>query len=178
MVVTNPVDILTHVTRKLSGFKPGRVIGSGTVLDTARLRFLIGEHFNVDPRDTDAVIIGEHGIPELAVWSRASVSGIPAQEFCSRCGKCLNMDKMHALFEDAKNSAYRIIESKGATYYAVSLAVSRIVESIIREENSVLTVSVDPGGLYGLRDVSIASRPLLAATGLSRCSSFRSTSRK
>ncbi len=166
LVVTNPVDILTYVTRRLSGFDSNRVIGSGTVLDTARLRFLVGEHLRVDARNVDAMVIGEHGDSELAVWSRASISGVPAKDFCANCGKCLNMHEMNHLFDDVKQSAYRIIESKGATYYAVALAVTRIIEAITRDENSVLTVSVFPEGRYGLKDVCLGLPAIVGKNGI------------
>ena len=137
LVVANPVDILTYVTLKLSGFPASRVIGSGTVLDTARFKYLLGEHLEVDPRNIHAFIIGEHGDTELPVWSSANVSGIDLADFCKVCGKCADMAGLHGIYEEVKNSAYRIIERKGATNYAIAKAVRRIAEAIVRDENSV-----------------------------------------
>ena len=142
LIVANPVDILTRVTLTLSGFPAQRVIGSGTVLDTARLKYLLGEHLEVDPRNIHAFIIGEHGDTELPVWSSANVSGIDLIDFCKVCGKCADMSGIRGLFDEVKNSAYRIIENKGATNYAISMAVLRIAEAIVRDERSVLPVSV------------------------------------
>lgn len=168
LVVTNPVDILTYVTLKLSGFPAGRVIGSGTVLDTARFKYLLGEHLEVDPRNVHAFIIGEHGDTELAVWSTANVAGTPVKDFCSLCGDCMNMQNMNSIFENVRTSAYKIIESKGATYYAVALAVERIAEAIIRDENSVLTVSSYIDGQFGLNDVCIGLPAVVGSQGVKR----------
>jgi len=167
LVVTNPVDVLTYVTLKLSGFPANRVIGSGTVLDTARLKFLLGEHLNVDLRNVHAFVIGEHGDTELAVWSSANVAGISVGDFCNRCGVCTGMVNMHKTFEDVKNSAYQIIDRKGSTYYAVALAVTRIAEAIIRDEQSVLTVSSLCSGPYGLQEVCIGLPSVVGKSGIS-----------
>lgn len=166
LVVSNPVDILTYVTIKLSGFSPRKVIGSGTVLDTARLKYLMGEHLNIDSRNVHAFIIGEHGDSELPVWSSSNISGIDLYSFCENCGKCKNMDSMREIFNDVKESAYRIIEGKGATFYAVSMAVLRIVEAILRDENSVLTVSGLVNGHYGLHDVCIGLPTIVGNGGI------------
>jgi L-lactate dehydrogenase len=168
LVVTNPVDVLTYAALKFSGFPPERVIGSGTVLDTARLKYLLGEHFHVDSRNVHAYIIGEHGDTELAVWSSASVAGMPVKKFCSGCGKCENQDSLNGIFNDVKTAAYKIIEGKGATYYAVALAVQRIAEAIMRNENSVLTVSSYLHGQYGLDDVCIGVPVVLGSGGATK----------
>ena len=135
LVVSNPVDILTYVTLKLSGFPTNRVIGSGTVLDTARLKYLLGEHLQVDSRSIHAFIIGEHGDSELAVWSSANVSGVDLNHFCELRGHYNHMEAMERIYTDVRDSAYEIIEKKGATYYGIAMAVRRICESIIRKSD-------------------------------------------
>ena len=166
LVVTNPVDVLTYAALKFSGFPPGRVIGSGTVLDTARLKFLMAEHFTVDSRNIHAYIIGEHGDSELAVWSAANIGGIPVRDYCSACGDCADFECLRGIFEDVRSSAYKIIESKGATYYAVAMAVLRISEAIVRNENSVLTVSSYLDGQYGIKDICIGVPAIVGSGGV------------
>lgn len=168
IVVTNPVDILTYVTWKQSGFPAERVIGSGTVLDTARLKYLAGQYLEVDNRNIHSFIIGEHGDSELAVWSCATVSGIPLKEFCrSSCLNC-GMEKLHEMYNDVKNSAYDIIEAKGATYYAIAEAVRRIVDAIVHDEDSVLPVSSLINDHYGLNDVCLGVPSVVGRTGIKR----------
>ncbi len=166
LIVTNPVDVLTYVTLKITGFPPNRVIGSGTVLDTARFKYLIGEHLSVDARNVHALVVGEHGDTELAVWSAASVSGIPVADLCKKCLKCADSEHLKDLFEDVRLSAYRIIEAKGATYYAVALAVKRIAEALARDEHSVLTVSSLVNGHYGLHDVCLGLPSVVGKQGV------------
>lgn len=156
LIVANPVDILTHAALKLSGFPENRVIGSGTVLDTARLKYSLGEHLKVDSRSIHAFIIGEHGDSELAVYSSANVSGIDLEHFCGLKGHCQHDEAMEQIYEDVRDSAYAIIERKGATYYGIAMAVGRIAECIIRDEHSVLPVSVHLNGLYGLDDIALS----------------------
>ena len=168
LVVTNPVDILTYVTWKISGFPAERVIGSGTVLDTARLKYLTGQYLEVDNRNIHTFIIGEHGDSELAVWSCATISGIPLSEFCrSSCLNC-GMEKLREMYEDVKNSAYDIIEAKGATYYAIAEAVRRIVNAIVHDEDSVLPVSSLINGHYGLNDVCLGIPSVVGSSGIKR----------
>lgn len=169
LVVTNPVDILTYETLKQSKLPSNHVIGSGTVLDTARLKYLLGRHFSVDPRNVHAFIIGEHGDSELAVWSSANISGIDLDSYCLRCHKhnC-DMSKLEGIYENVKNSAYRIIEAKGATYYAIADAVRRIVSAIIRDEKTILTLSVNVNGEYGLRDMCIGLPCLVGKDGVEK----------
>ena len=167
LIVTNPVDILTYAALKFSGFAPGRIIGSGTVLDGARLKYLIGGHLNVDNRDVDAMIIGEHGDTELAVWSLANVGGIPLQSFCGKCNECISAQEMKELFVEVRDSAYSIIEAKGATYYAVALAVRRICEAILRNENSVMTVSTLLTGQGGVDGVCLGFPCIINGSGVS-----------
>ncbi|MBQ3419361.1 MAG: L-lactate dehydrogenase [Erysipelotrichaceae bacterium] len=141
LVVANPVDILTYVAKKLSGFPSNRVFGSGTVLDTARLKYLLGEHLGVDSRSIHAFIIGEHGDSEIAAWSSANVSGVPLHKFCEMRGHFQHQRSTREIAENVKNSAYKIIEKKKATYYGIAMSVRRICEAIVRDEKSVLPVS-------------------------------------
>lgn len=141
LVVTNPVDILTYVTLKVSGFPPDRVLGSGTVLDSSRFRHLLAEHCGVDARNIHAYVVGEHGDSEVLVWSRANVMGLPIVDFCQLCGRGCPPGWQQEISNQVRRAAYEIIERKGATHYAVALAVRRIIESILRDEHSVLTVS-------------------------------------
>ena len=166
LVVTNPVDVLTYAALKFSGFPPSRVIGSGTVLDTARLKYLLGEHFGVDSRNVHAYILGEHGDTELAAWSSATVAGMPVQRYCERCNKCADQNCLEEIFKDVRDSAYRIIEGKGATYYAVAMAVARIAEAIVRDERSVLTVSSYLDGKYGLNDICLGLPAVVGSEGV------------
>lgn len=141
LIVANPVDILTYAAVKLSGLPENRVIGSGTVLDTARLKYALGEHLGVDSRHVHSFIIGEHGDSEIAAWSSANVSGIPLNDFCEMRGHFDHDAATKRIAEDVKNSAYDIIEKKGATYYGIAMSVKRICESIMRDEKSILPVS-------------------------------------
>jgi len=166
LVVSNPVDILTYVTLKLSGFTSNRVIGSGTVLDTARLKYNLGQHLQVDSRSVHAFIIGEHGDSELAVWSSATVSGVPIDTFCEMRGH-YNHDAAEArIAEEVKNSAYEIIEKKNATYFGVAMAVRRICEAIIRDEESILPVSNLVCGEFGITDVALSVPAIVGAEGV------------
>ena len=165
LVVSNPVDILTYVTLKLSGFPTNRVIGSGTVLDTARLKYLLGEHLQVDSRSIHAFIIGEHGDSELAVWSSANISSVDLNHFCELRGHYNHMEAMERIYTDVRDSAYEIIEKKGATYYGIAMAVRRICESIIRNEHSILPISSLICGHYGLEDVCMGVPTVVGRNG-------------
>lgn len=165
LIVSNPVDILTYAALKLSGFPKGRVIGSGTVLDTARLKYLLGRHLGVDSRSVHAYIIGEHGDSELAVWSSANVSGIELSRFCEQCGYCDHQQNMRKLYEDVRDSAYKIIQKKGATYYGIAMSVRRIAECILRDEHSILPVSSLIEGHYGLEGICMGVPTVVGAAG-------------
>ncbi|PNV61073.1 L-lactate dehydrogenase [Clostridium sp. chh4-2] len=165
LIVSNPVDIMTYVALKLSGYPSNRVIGSGTVLDTARLKYLLSRHLDVDSRSVHAFIIGEHGDSELAVWSSANVSGINLNHFCELRGHFNHMEAMEQIYQNVRDSAYEIIERKGATYYGVAMAVSRIVESIVRNEHSILPISVYLDGLYGLHDICLSIPTIVGIEG-------------
>ncbi len=169
LIVSNPVDILTHVAHHRSGWPRGRLIGSGTVLDSARFRYLLSEHCNVDVHNVHAYILGEHGDSEFAAWSMTHIAGMSMDRFCVLCGRCSNWLAERAKIEQAvRDSAYHIIDYKGATYYAVGLALTRIVASILRNEHSVLTVSVPLEGEYGLSGVSLSVPCIIAQEGIDR----------
>jgi len=170
LVVTNPVDVLTHETLRISGLPPERVIGSGTVLDTSRLKYLLGRHTGVDPRNIHAFILGEHGDSEFAAWSVTRIGGMPPEEYC-RCGHCesyLDQETADRIENEVRRAAYTIIDLKGATYYAVALAVRRITEAILRDEHSILTVSSLLDGSYGLNDVCLSLPTIVGARGVER----------
>ncbi|MCI8991627.1 MAG: L-lactate dehydrogenase [Eubacterium sp.] len=165
MVVSNPVDILTYAALKISGYPKERVIGSGTVLDSARFRYLLSEHLHVDSRSVHAMIIGEHGDSELAVWSGANVSGINIHDFCEIRGFFDHKKEMERIYFQVRDSAYRIIERKGATYYGVAMAINRIAQSIIRDEHSVLPISSLMEGEYGMEGLCISVPTIVAGNG-------------
>lgn len=165
LIVANPVDILTYAALKISGYLKERVLGSGTVLDSARFRYLLSEHLHVDSRSVHAYIIGEHGDSELAVWSSANVSGIAINDFCELRGHYDHTEAMDRIYRTVRDSAYEIIDRKGATYYGVAMAVSRIAEAIIRNEHSVLPVSSLMEGEYGLSDLCISVPTIVSAKG-------------
>ena len=163
LVVTNPVDILTYVTYKLSGFPKNKVIGSGTLLDTARFKYLIGQNLNIDTRNIHGYILGEHGDSEFAAWSSANIAGSPIDLYCNDRNQSYCKEK---IFSEVKNSAYEIINKKGATYYAIALAVKRIVEAIYRNENSILTVSSILDGEYGIYDIALSVPTIIGKNGI------------
>ena len=166
IVVTNPVDILTYATIAYSNFPKNKIIGSGTVLDTARLKYLMGRHLEIDPRNVHTFIIGEHGDSEVAVWSSANISGIDLDSYCQNsCNKC-NMTDLNNIFEDVKTSAYKIISAKNATYYAIAESIKKIVSSIVRDENTVLPVSTFINGQYGLDDICLGLPCIVGAEGV------------
>ena len=164
LIVSNPVDILTYVALKLSGLPEKRVLGSGTVLDTARLKYALGEHLGVDSRSVHSFIIGEHGDSEIAAWSSTNVSGIPLNEFCEMRGHFNHDAAMDAIAEKVKNSAYEIISKKQATYYGIAMSVKRICECIVRNERSILPVSAMMHGEYGIEDITL-SMPAIVGIG-------------
>ena len=166
LVVSNPVDILSQVALKHSGWTRNRVIGSGTVLDSARFRYLLSEHCKVDVSNVHAYILGEHGDSEFAAWSMTHIGGIPVAEYYRTCNNCDDLEKDRETIEQkVKRSAYHIIDYKGATYYAVGMAMLRIVNSILRDQHSVLTVSAYLDGEYGLKDVTLGIPCIVSANG-------------
>lgn len=166
LIVANPVDILTYTALKLSGFEENRVIGSGTVLDTARLKTQLSEHLQVDSKSIHAFIIGEHGDSEIAAWSSSNVSGISLDDFCEMRGHYHHREATEEIAEKVKNSAYEIIEKKRATYYGIAMAVKRICEVIIRDEKSILPISSMMHGEYGIDDVVLSMPAIVGKNGL------------
>lgn len=166
LIVSNPVDVLTYAALKLSGLPENRVIGSGTVLDTSRLKYQLGEHLSVDSKSVHAFIIGEHGDSEIAAWSSANVSGIPLNDFCEMRGHYQHDEATQAIADKVKNSAYEIIEKKKATYFGIAMAVKRICEVIIRDEKSILPVSSMMHGEYGVDDVVLSMPAIVGKNGV------------
>jgi L-lactate dehydrogenase len=159
LIATNPVDVLSYFSWKKSGFPANRVIGSGTLLDSARFRYLIAEELQIDPRSVHAHIIGEHGDSELPVWSRANVAGLQVD---------LPEEKQDEIFKNTRDAAYEIINAKGATFYAIALALDRICAAILRNESSVLTVSTLMEGAYGVNDVYLGVPCIVDHSGVRR----------
>ena len=157
LVATNPVDIMSYFTWKRSGYPMNRVVGSGTLLDTARLRYLISEQKNMDPRSVHAHIVGEHGDSELALWSLTNLAGMHL---------AFTEEEQHQLHEDTKNAAYGIIKAKGSTYYAIALALDRIVTAILRDEGAILNVSTLLEDFHGNNDVYLGVPCIVDRTGV------------
>lgn len=166
LIVSNPVDVLTYAAWHMSGLPANRVFGSGTVLDTARLKQLLGEKLGVDSRNVHAFIVGEHGDSELAVWSGANVSGVDLDQFCHLRGDPLDRAEMERLYQGVRDSAYEIIQRKGATYYGIAMAVGRIAESIVKDQQAVLPVSVVLEGQYGLDGLCLSIPSVVGKNGL------------
>ncbi len=156
LIATNPVDVLTYAAWKLSGFPAERVIGSGTILDTARFRYLLSQHFAVDARRVHAFIIGEHGDSEVPVWSLANIAGMRLPDFCKAHRVSLDAAARDSIFVQTRDAAYRIIERKGSTYYAVAAGLMRITQAILRHQNTVLTVSSLIRDYYGIDDLYLS----------------------
>ena len=168
LIVANPVDILTYVAAKLSGFPENRVFGSGTVLDSARLKYLLGEHLGVDSRSVHAYIIGEHGDSEIVAWSSANVSSVPLLQFCTMRGFDEHEAAMENIAESVKNSAAVIIEKKRATYYGIAMSVRRICECIIRNEKSILPVSAIQHCGYGVDGIAFSMPAIVGRFGVEK----------
>lgn len=166
IVVTNPVDVLTHVAWKLSGLPAAHVIGSGTILDTARFRYSLSQHFHVEPRSVHAFIIGEHGDSQVPVWSLANIAGIRLDDFGYLNGGSLDANTKDEMALKTRRAAYEIIRRKGATYYVIAAGLVRIIEAIVRNENSVLTVSGLVQGTYGLNDVCLSLPSVVNQQGI------------
>ncbi|MBQ9673409.1 MAG: L-lactate dehydrogenase [Ruminococcus sp.] len=149
LVATNPVDIMTRVTAELSGFPKNRVIGTGTTLDSARLRYLLGEYFGINTRSIHAYVIGEHGDTEFIPWSQALLATKPVNNIMLDNPTEYKLTDLQKMEDEVRRSAYKIIESKGATYYGIGMAIVQICRAILQNENSVLTVSCHLDGQYG-----------------------------
>ncbi|MFC0560390.1 L-lactate dehydrogenase [Halalkalibacter alkalisediminis] len=165
LVATNPVDIMTYVTWKESGLPKERVIGSGTTLDTARLRYMLGYYFDVDARNVHAYIIGEHGDTELPVWSHTTIGVEKLESFLEKNDE-YTKEKLETIFEDVRDAAYHIIERKGATFYGIGMSLVRITKAIFQNENSILPVSVYLNGEYGHHDVFIGVPAIINRQGI------------
>lgn len=172
LVATNPVDIMTRITCQLSGFNPRRVMGSGTALDTARLRYLLGEYLNVDPRNIHAYVIGEHGDSEFVPWSQAMLATRPILDICQenteRDSENFCPERLEEIEKEVREAAYRIIEAKKATYYGIGMAMTRITKAILGDEHSVLTVSAMLRGEYDQRDVFLGVPCIINQNGIQK----------
>ncbi len=167
LIVTNPVDVLTYVAIKKSGWDRRRVIGSGTVLDSARFRHFLSQYCGVDVHNVHAYILGEHGDSELAAWSMTNIAGITIDEYCPVCGKCSDWETERKNIEQkVRESAYHIINAKGSTHYAVGLALVKITASVLKKQNSVLTVSAMVKGEFGLDDVCLSVPCIVSEKGI------------
>lgn len=168
LVATNPVDIMTRITCTLSGFNPRRVIGTGTALDTARLRYLLGEYFSVDPRNMHAYVIGEHGDSEFVPWSQAMLATRPILEICEASGGNCCQEELDKISEEVRTAAQQIIKAKRATYYGIGMAMVRITKAIFGNESSVLTVSTMLRGEYGQHGVFAGVPCIVGRNGVRR----------
>lgn len=168
LVVSNPVDVLSYMTYKLSGFPVNRVIGSGTVLDTARLRTLIGKYFEIDSRNVNGYVLAEHGDSEFVPWSSLSIGSIPVKDFSEQFNIEWNEDIENIIASDVKNCAYEVINRKGATEYSVALALTRIVESIMRDEKTILSVSTLLNNYQGIDNVYLSVPCIIGKNGVEK----------
>ena len=166
LIATNPVDILSYVTWKVSGLPASRVIGSGTVLDTARFRSMLSARLGLDARNVHAYIIGEHGDSEVPLWSLANVAGMPLDEYCRSTGCQIEEKDRQKIAGQVRNAAYEIIARKGATFYAVAVGLLRIIESILRNQNSILTVSNLVVDYYGVNDIYLSLPAVIGQNGV------------
>lgn len=167
LVATNPVDIMTRIVYEISDFPPEKVIGTGTVLDTARLRYLLGEKFMIDPRNMHAYVMGEHGDSEFVPWSQAMMTTKPIFDLCGETEGC-HFQELLELEEEVRMAAYKIIEAKKATYYGIGMAMARITKAIFGNEYSVLTVSAHLQGEYGENGIYIGIPCVVNRMGIQR----------
>jgi len=168
LVATNPVDALTHAALRISGLPSGRVLGSGTVLDSARLRAELAAHYGVDPRNVHAYVLGEHGDSEFVAWSTATLGNMGVRDYCASTGLSCTPQDMEAIALRVRNAAYEIIRRKGATNFAIAAALTRIIEAVVRDESSVLTVSTLLQGEYGIADVCLSLPAIVGRGGVQR----------
>jgi L-lactate dehydrogenase len=168
LVATNPVDVLTYAAYKISGLSRRRVFGSGTILDTARFRTLLANHFDVDPRSLHAHIVGEHGDSEVPVWSLANIAGVRLADLGGEGWPKYEPKAMEDIFRKTRDAAYHIIERKGATYYAVASGLLRIVEAIVRDQSTVLSASSLLSGQYGMSNVCLSLPTVINRLGVAR----------
>lgn len=168
IIVTNPVDVMTYVALKLSGFERSRVLGTGTLLDSARFRYELSRHCEVDPRNVHAYVIGEHGDSEVPVWSLANVAGMRLTEYCPTCPRACPAPVRESIFEEVRSAAYQVIDRKGATHWAIGLAMEAIVQAVIRDERGVMTVSTLLDGYMGVSGVCLSVPTLIGRRGAIR----------
>ena len=168
LIVSNPVDALTYVTMRVSGLPWRRIVGSGTVLDTARFRYELSARCHVDPRNIHAYIIGEHGDSEVPVWSQTKVAGVEFQRFCQESGRHCSPETLDEVFQHVKDAAYEIIRLKGSTYFAIALGAARMIEAILRDQKTIVTASTLLGGQYGIEGVCLSLPVVLGRGGVRR----------
>jgi len=168
LIASNPLDILSYAAMKLSGLPANHVIGSGTILDTARFRYLLSQHAGVDPRSVHAYIIGEHGDSEVPVWSSANIAGMALSDYCKMNCEEYNEDVYAKIFEQTRDAAYHIIERKGATFYGIGMGLVRICEAILRGQHTVLSVSTMIHDYYGINDVYLSLPCVVGRDGVSK----------
>jgi L-lactate dehydrogenase len=166
LIASNPVDVMTHVVTCISGLPEGRVIGTGTILDTARFRALIGEHLGVAPLSVHAYVLGEHGDSEVLVWSSAKIGGVPLEDFAGQLGHPITEDVVSTIDDAVRHAAYRIIEGKGATYHGIGAGIARIVHSISDDDRRVLTVSSLTREIHTFSGVSLSLPRLVGKQGV------------
>src|SRR5215211_5055971 len=166
VIATNPVDILTTISAQIGGLPAGRVIGSGTILDTARFRYMLGDYYRVDPRSVHAYVVGEHGDTELALWSLANIAGVRLPDFVGANGQGYDWAALEAIFEQTRTAAYEIIKRKKATYYAIGLGLLTIAEALLRDQHIVLTVSSPMVGRYGVEGIAISMPSIVGQRGI------------
>jgi L-lactate dehydrogenase len=169
LVATNPVDIMTHLTAHYAaefGVPSGRVVGSGTTLDTARFRTLLGAHFGVDPHHVHGYVVGEHGDSEVLTWSLVTVGGTSLDDFCRLTDTCMNEETRQTIDERVRRAAYNIIAGKGATYYGVGGALARIVDVVVHDQRAILTVCTPMPEIAGVEDVTVALPHLVGGEGV------------
>lgn len=169
LVVSNPVDVLTHVALARSGWNKGRVIGSGTVLDSARFRYILSLYCGIDAHNVHAYILGEHGDSEFAAWSMTHIAGMAIDDYCPICGRCADwIVRRREIEQKVRDSAYHIIEYKGATCFAVGLALTQIAAAVLRDQHSVLTVSTLLDGEFGINNVCLSVPCIVGRNGVSK----------
>jgi L-lactate dehydrogenase len=168
-VATNPVDVMTHLAARVAaehGVPSSRIIGSGTTLDTARFRVLLGRHLGVDSQHIHGYVVGEHGDSEVLTWSLVTVGGMPLEQFCRQHGIAMDEEVRQAIDHQVRDAAYHIIEGKGSTYYGIGAALARIVDAILRDQRSILTVCTPVGEILDVCDVTISLPHLVGSDGI------------
>ncbi len=168
LVISNPVDVMAYVAREVTGFPKNRVIGSGTVLDSSRFRYLLANRFDIDPRNVHGYIMGEHGDSEFPAWSLVNIAGMDLDEASSLFKKEINDEIRQSIADSTRNAAYEIINRKGATYYGIAMSATRIVEAIVRDERSIMTVSSLLHGEYGIDDLYLSVPAILGEHGIEK----------